>query len=178
MEISLYSITTETFEPMLRSLSEVLDKGALSARARNIEPAVLINARLAPDMYPLVKQVLLACNHARDAVALLIGEQPPSFADNEQTFDELKARIASTIKYIESTRAAAFEGAENREVKFPLPNNAGSIVMNGFQFLRDWATPHFYFHLVTAYDILRQAGVEIGKRDYLGRVAAYIRPPA
>lgn len=177
MEISVYTIAIETFAPMLRALSAILDKAAEHATRHNCDPAVLVNARLAPDMYPFAKQVQLACNHARDAVATLVGKEPPAFEDNEQTLNELKDRISKTIKYLGSMRADAFAGADNREIKFPIPN-AGSMEMNGFQYLRDWSLPHFYFHLVTAYDILRHNGVEIGKRDYLSRVGVYIRPPA
>ena len=136
--------------------------------------AVLVNARLAPDMFPLVRQVQIACDHAKNSTARLIGQEPPVFEDNEQTLDELKARIARTIDYLRSARETAFEGAEDRDIKIPLPNNL-ALEMNGLQFLRDWALPHFYFHVVTAYDILRHNGVEIGKRDYLSHVAGHIR---
>jgi hypothetical protein len=162
---------------MLRALSEILGKGAQYAITKNFDSAVLVNARLVPDMYPLVKQVQLACDHAKDSTARLMGQEPPRFEDNEQSLDQLKARIATTIDYLGRAPAAAFEGAEDREIKIPIPNN-GAIEMNGFQFLRDWALPHFYFHVVTAYDILRHSGVELGKRDYLSRVGVYVRQTA
>ncbi|MGC2492415.1 DUF1993 domain-containing protein [Candidatus Binatus sp.] len=175
MKITIHSIATETFVPMLRSLSNILDKGAEHARSNNSDPAALVNARLAPDMYTIAQQVRLACNHAKDATARVTGKEPPQFEDSEQTLEELKARIAKTIGYVDSVRAAAFEGAEDRKITIPIPENDMEFEMNGLQFLRDWALPHFYFHVVTAYDILRHNGVDIGKRDYLSHVGGYIR---
>lgn len=174
MKISVYTMAIETFVPMLRSLSTILDKGAQQASARKFDSAVLVNARLAPDMFPLAKQVQIACDHAKNSTAHLMGQEPPRFEDNEQTLDQLKARIAKTIDYLQSARATAFEGAEDRDIKIPLPNNA-TLEMKGVQFLRDWALPHFYFHVVTAYNILRHNGVDIGKRDYLSHVGGAIR---
>ncbi|MFZ0679281.1 DUF1993 domain-containing protein [Candidatus Binatus sp.] len=175
MKISIYGFATKTFVPMLQSLSNILDKGAEHARASKSDPAALVNARLAPDMYTLAQQVQLACNQAKDATARLTGHEPPHFDDNEQTLEELKARIAKTVAYVESVRAAALEGAEDRKIIIPIPENDMEFEMNGLQFLRDWALPHFYFHVVTAYDILRHKGVDIGKRDYLSHVGGYIR---
>lgn len=175
MRISVYTMVIDTFAPMLRSMSEVLDKGAQHARAKKLDPAVLVNASLAPDMYPLVKQVQLACDHAKNSTARLIGDEAPRFEDSEQTLDELKARIAKTLEYLKKANVSAFEGAEDREIRIPLPNDL-ILEMTGVQFLRDWALPHFYFHVVTAYDILRHSGVEIGKRDYLSHVGYAIHP--
>jgi hypothetical protein len=160
---------------MLKSLSNILDKGAEHARARKSDPAALVNARLAPDMYTLAQQVQIACDQAKDATARLICKDAPQFENNEKTLEELKARIAKTINYVQSVRAAAFEGAEDRKIIIPIPENNMEFEMNGLQFLRDWALPHFYFHVVTAYDILRHNGVDIGKRDYLSHVGGYIR---
>ena len=174
--ISIYAFATKTFVPMLQSLSNILDKGAEHARAKKSDPTALVNARLAPDMYTLAQQVQIACDQARDATARLIGKDAPQFENNEKTLDELKARIAKTIDYVQSVRAAAFEGAEDRKIIIPIPENDMEFEMNGLQFLRDWALPHFYFHVVTAYDILRHNGVDIGKRDYLSHVGGgYIR---
>jgi hypothetical protein len=175
VKITIHSIATETFVPMLKSLSHVLDKGAEHARASKSDPTALVNARLAPDMYTLAQQVQLACDQAKDATARLTCLDAPQFEDNEKTLDELKARIAKTIEYVHSVRAPAFEGAEDREIIIPIPEDNMEFEMNGLQFLRDWALPHFYFHVVTAYDILRQNGVEIGKRDYLNQVGGYLR---
>jgi hypothetical protein len=175
VKITMHSIATETFVPMLKSLSHVLDKGAEHARASKSDPRALVDARLAPDMYTLAQQVQLASDQANDATARLTGLDAPQFENNEKTLDELKARIAKTIEYVESLREAAFEGAEDREVIIPIPENNMEFEMNGLQFLRDWALPHFYFHIVTAYGILRHNGVEIGKRDYLSQVGGYLR---
>lgn len=175
MKISMHSMAIETFVPMLRSMAEVLDKGAAHARAKGIDPSELADARLAPDMFTLIQQVQQATNHAKDSTARLTGAQALTFDDSERTIHDLKSRIARTIEYLNGVPASAFEGAEGREVKIPVPN-VGAIEMNGLQFLRDWAIPHFYFHVVTGYDILRNAGVQIGKRDYLSNIGKYIRP--
>ena len=176
MKISMHSMAIETFVPMLRSMAELIDKGAAHAREKKIDPLTLANGRLAPDMFTLIQQVQQATNHAKDSTARLTGSEAPKFDDSERTLDDLKARIAKTIEYLNAVGASAFEGAEDREVKIPVPN-VGAIEMNGLQYLRDWAIPHFYFHVVTGYDILRNAGVQIGKRDYLSNIGRYIRPP-
>jgi hypothetical protein len=173
--MSIYGIATKTFVPMLRSLSNLIDKGAEHARANKSDPDALVTARLAPDMYSLAQQVQLACHQAIDATARLSGKDAAQLENNEKTLEELKVRIAKTINYVESVRASAFEGAEDRKITIPIPENNMEFEMNGLQFLRDWALPHFYFHVVTAYGILRHNGVDIGKRDYLSHVAGYIR---
>ena len=136
----LYAITIRAVVPMLRTLSSVLDKGAAHASARKFDSAVLVNARLAPDMYPLVKQVQIACDHAKNGTARLVGQEPPRFADDEQTLDQLKERIAKTIDYLQSVTRGAFEGAEGREIEVPM---SGDMVfaMNGGGILRDWRFP-------------------------------------
>ena len=175
MKSSIYAMAVKTYVPMLRSLSHVLDQGAEHARAKKSNAADLVNARLAPDMYTLAQQVHLACDQASDSTARLSGQDAPQFENNEKTLEELKARIDKTLKYVESVRADAFEGAEDRKVTIPIPENNIDFEMNGLQYLRDWALPHFYFHVVTAYGILRHHGVDIGKRDYMNQVGKYIR---
>ena len=175
MALTLYELASETFTPMLRSLSDILDKGAAHARAKKLAPTALPAERLAPDMYTLAKQVQLACSNARECIEQLTGHPPKWFDENETTIDELKVHIAATIDYLATVPKSAFDGAETKEIAIPLPDGDLAIVMNGTQFLRDWGIPHFYFHVVTAYDILRHNGVDIGKRDYLARVASYIR---
>jgi len=175
MAVTLYELASETFAPMLRALSGILDKGAAHAHAKKLAPTALPAERLAPDMYTLAKQVQLACSNARECVEQLTGHPPKWFDENETTIDELKAHIAATIDYLAAVPKSAFDGAERKEIAIPLPDGEHAIVMTGTQFLRDWGIPHFYFHVVTAYDILRHNGVEIGKRDYLARVASYIR---
>ncbi len=174
MTISLYDITVEAFTPMLRTLSTLLDKGAEHAKAKGFDPAVLVNARLAPDMFPLSRQVQIACDQAKNAAARLRGQEPPVFPDDETTIDQLRARIERTLEYMATAKAAEFEGGEDRDIVMPL---RGDMVLEvkGLGFARDWTIPHFYFHVVTAYDILRHNGVELGKRDYLGHVASAIR---
>jgi hypothetical protein len=175
MKTSIYAMAVETYVPMLRSLSHVLDQGVAHANAKKSNAADLVNARLAPDMYTLAKQVQLACDQANDSTARLSGQDAPQFENNEKTLEELKARIAKTLKYVESVPEDAFEGAEDRKITIPIPENNIEFEMNGLQYLRDWALPHFYFHVVTAYGILRHRGVEIGKIDYMNQVGKYIR---
>ena len=174
MKISMYTMTIETFVPMLRSMAGVLDKGVEHARAAKSDSTTLVEARLAPDMYPLAEQVQLACHQAVDSIARLTGQEPPKFEDDLKTIGDLKARIARTIDHLEKVQQRAFDGAEEREIRSPIPELSAEFEMNGLQLLRDWALPHFYFHVVTAYDILRHKGVEIGKRDYLSHVGRYM----
>jgi hypothetical protein len=178
MKISMQNMAIDSFAPVLQSLSKILDKGAAQGTATKID---LANARLAPDMYTLAQQVRIACVQARDCVARLTGKElslraPSAVEKDEQTFGDLKARIAETIETLEGAKAAEFEGSEDRNCSVQIPNGGGVIVMNGLQYLRSWALPHFYFHVVTAYDILRHHGVELGKRDYMRHVGAFIRP--
>lgn len=174
MKSVVQTMGIETFLPMLRTLSTLLDKGAQHAAAKKFDPAVLVNARLAPDMFPLSRQVQIACDHVKNGVARLTGREPPRFEDNEQTIDDLKARIARTIEYVQSIPADAFEGAEEREISLQLQ---GDMVLEakGLVYLREWAFPNFYFHVATAYDILRHNGVELGKRDFMSNFGASIR---
>ena len=177
MTSPIEAIAIDTFVPMLRSLAKIFDKAAQHARAKSFDGAVLANARLAPDMFPLTRQVQIACDMAKNGIARLMGKEPPKFEDNEQTLDQLKIRIERTIEYLEKADRAALQGAEDREITIPFPDGR-VLEMKGLQFLRDWTLPHFYFHVVTAYDILRDSGVELGKRDYMRHVGAYLRAPA
>jgi len=177
VSFTVHSMAMDTFVPMLGTLSTLLDKGAEHMRAKGLAPDTLMEARLAPDMYPLAKQVQIACDQVKSAAARLTGQEPPKFEDDEQTLDELKSRIRRTLDYVKSVQASAYQGAENRRMGFPLINDL-VLDMDGVQYLRDWALPHFYFHLVTAYDILRHEGVQIGKQDYLAHAGYAIRPKA
>lgn len=177
MTFSVHAMSVETFVPMLATLSSLLDKGAEHARAKNFDPEVLLQARLAPDMFPLAKHVQIACDNAREATARLLGAELPRAADREQTLDELKARIARTIELLKKTQAVAFDGAEDRRVEIPISETM-AFEMNGLQLLRDWSLPQFYFHVVTAYAILRHNGVEIGIRDYGSHAGTYLRERA
>jgi hypothetical protein len=167
----------DTFVPMLGTLSTLLDKGAAHMKAKGLEPDTLVEARLAPDMFPLTRQVQIACDSAKGAAARLAGQEPPKFEDTERTLEELKARIRRTLDYVKSVPAGAYQNAETRRINFPLINEV-VLDMDGLQYLRDWALPNFYFHVVTAYDILRNQGVQIGKQDYLAHAGYGIRPKA
>jgi hypothetical protein len=169
MRISMFAMAIGTFAPMLSSLSQNLDKGGAHARARGTDPSALVAGRLAPDMYPLSAQVRLACDHAAGAAARLTGRDLPAAAEDEATIEGMIALIARTIRYLEASDPAGFDGADDREIVLPLGGGL-TLEMSGDQFLRDWALPHFYFHVVTAYDILRNAGVDIGKRDYMSHI--------
>ena len=172
MKLTIHDMAVNTFVPMLESLAEVLAKGAEHGQATKLD---LVNARLAPDMFTLAQQVQIACDQAKFAAARLTGREPPRFEDNEKTIDELKARIAKTLDYLKTAPESAFAGAEDRKITFPLPGDR-QVEMNGAQYARDWIIPQFYFHMVTAYDILRQMGVQIGKLDFLAHAAYAVRP--
>jgi hypothetical protein len=164
----MYALSVPVFVRMLRNLEGVLDKGAEHAAARKIDPAVLVGARLFPDMFPLAAQVRIASDFAKGAVARLSGNEPPKFEDGEATFDDLKARIAKTIAYVESFRPDQFEGAEARTVTMKMRGEDKTF--DGVTYLATIVLPNFYFHVTTAYDILRHNGVELGKRDFIGPV--------
>jgi hypothetical protein len=151
---------------MLRNLDAILAKAQAHATARKIDPAVLLAARLFPDMLPLVKQVQIATDHAKGCVARLAGVEVPKFEDNEQSFEELRARIARIIAFVESFTPAQIDGSEERDIS--LRAGGQDMSFKGLPYLLGYAMPNFYFHLVTAYNILRHNGVEIGKRDYIG----------
>src|SRR4051812_32002055 len=130
-------MAVETFVPMLRNLSALLDKAAQHASANKLDPAELPEARLAPDMFPLAKQVQVACDQAKNSIARLLGQEPPRFADDEQTLDDLKARIAKTIDYVGKAPRSAFEGSDERQIEVPLPN-VGVLEMNGARYVGHW----------------------------------------
>ncbi len=164
----MHSLSAPVFVRMLRNLDGVLEKGAAHAVARKIEPAVLVNARLVPDMFPLAAQVRIAGDFAKGAVARLTGNEPPKYEDNEATFDDLKARIARTVTFIEGFRPEQFEGADTRTISLKMRGEDKAF--DGLTYLANIVLPNFYFHLTTAYDILRHNGVELGKRDFVGPV--------
>jgi len=166
MQISMYQASAPRFVNTLKNLSAILDKAQAHADAKKIEPRVLTAARLYPDMFPMSRQVQSACDTAKGAVARLAGVEVPVHEDTEQTFEELKARIAKTITFIETIQPAQVDGSEDREVV--LKFRSGEVKFRGMQYLLGHALPNFYFHVTTAYDILRHNGVEVGKRDYIG----------
>jgi hypothetical protein len=166
MTLSMYQASTPRFINILRNLSGILDKAAAHCEARKIDPPVMMQARLYPDMFPLVRQVQIATDNAKGIAARLAGVDIPSFPDTEQTFDELKARIDKTIAFMDSVPAASIDGTEEKELQIKL----GKLEVNwkGMQYLLGFAHPNFYFHVTTAYGILRHNGVEVGKGDYIG----------
>ena len=165
--MSFYDATVPAFLQILGSLSGLLTKAEAHCEARKIQPDVLFNARLYPDMLPLSKQVQLACDFAAKGCARLTHSEVPSVPDTEKTFGELKARLARTIDYVKAFKPGQFEGADAKDVTFPVgPTN--TMTLKGQQFLSAFAFPNFYFHAATTHGILRHNGVEIGKRDFLG----------
>jgi len=166
MRISMYALSVGQFLPMLERLRAWLDKAAANAKARNFDSSVLAGARLAPDMFPFARQVQLTCDFAKNSSARLAGHEAPRFEDTEATFEELRARIDKTIAYVKTIPAAAIDGQEDRDIKIALRDR--TLEMKGLPFVQTWALPNFYFHAVTAYNILRHNGVDIGKRDFLG----------
>ena len=166
MAISMYSASVPMMKTLLGALSTNLDKAAAFAEAKKVEPAVLLNSRLAPDMFALARQVQIACDMARGGVLRLAGREVPSLADTETSIDELKARIATTLEVIEGIPAAEIDGSEDRKVVLKM--RAGEMEFTGQRYLVGFVIPNLTFHCAAAYNILRHNGVEIGKRDFLG----------
>lgn len=166
MSISMYDASAPCFTKILRALDAILLKAQAYAEERKIDPAVLLTSRLFPDMFTLTRQIQIATDHAKGAVARLAGVEVPKFEDSEQSFDELRARIERTIAFVESFKPEQINGSETREIS--LKAGSRELSFQGMAYLLGYAQPNFYFHVVTAYDILRHNGLSIGKRDYLG----------
>jgi uncharacterized protein len=166
MKISMHAMSVEVFTHTLGTLAAILDKAAASATARKFDPKVLVDARLAPDMLPLSRQVQIACDVAKNSLARLAGREPPRFADEETTLQELRTRLTRTIEYLQSVPASDLEGSEERDISVPAGQR--TLSFTGLALLQRWAIPNVFFHVTTAYDILRHNGVELGKRDFLG----------
>jgi hypothetical protein len=165
--MSFYDASVPAFLQILGSLSGILTKAEKHCAAKNIKPEVLLGARLYPDMLPLSKQIQLACDFSSKSCARLAHIDVPSTPDTETTFEELRQRLAKTSDYLKQFTPAQFEGGDSREVTFPIGPDK-TLTLKGQEFLNRFAFPNFYFHAVTAHDILRHNGVEIGKRDFLG----------
>lgn len=166
MTINAYSATVPAFVQILNALSSILTKAAAHAEAKKIDPSVFVTARIAPDMFPLARQVQIATDHAKGASARLAGVDNPSFADTETTFPELQARITKTLDFIKSLKPAQFDGGFERDVTLTIAGQ--KMTWKGDVYLHQFALPNFYFHVTAAYAILRHNGVEVGKRDFLG----------
>ena len=162
----MYQASVPVFIRMLKNLAAILAKGATYAEAKKIEPTVLINSRLYPDMFPLARQIQIASDVAKGCGARLAGLEPPKFEDNEATFPELFARIDNTVAYLETLKPEQIDGSEHRTITLQIRNQTMTFL--GMPFLLNFALPNFYFHVTTAYDILRHFGVEIGKQDFIG----------
>jgi hypothetical protein len=166
MSLSMHQASAPVFMRALRGLSTVLRKAAAHAEAKGFDPVALLQARLYPDMFPLSRQVQICTDFAKGAVARLAGEEPPAWADEEVSFDDLIARVEKTAAYVGAFGADQVDGSEEREIT--LVRRGQSSVVMGQSYLLDQAMPNFYFHLTTAYAILRHNGVEVGKKDFLG----------
>jgi len=167
MSFTLYDASIPLFLRAFGQLSAILDKAVAHAEAKKIDPSVFVNARLAPDMYTLAGQIQTASDAAKFTGARLAGVEAPSFPDDEKSFDELQQRIAKTVAFLKGIDPSAIVGQEGREIV--LKRQTGDIHLTGASYLQGLALPNFFFHVVTAYDILRHNGVEIGKSDYLGK---------
>ena len=164
----MYRSSAAVFVHNLKNLAAILKAAERDARARGIDPAVLLGARLAPDMFALTRQVQIASDNAKGCCARLTGVQPPVFEDNETTFAELQTRIKRTLEFIRGLKAAQFAGSESREIVMNTP--MGTLAFSGADYLNGWALPNFYFHYSAAYNILRHNGVQLGKGNFLGPV--------
>ena len=167
MNISMHQASAPRFVNALKNLSAILDKAQAHVEAKKLDAAALTGARLFPDMFAFTKQVQVACDTAKGAMARLAGVEIPKHEDTEQTFADLKARIAKTIDFINTIKPQQVDGSEDRPIT--MKRASGDVTYTGMQFLLGHAYPNFYFHVTTAYNLLRHNGVEIGKRDFIGQ---------
>ena len=168
MSISIYDFSIPVLTRGLTNLSAILDKAAAHAAAKKFDTVVLAQSRLFPDMYPLVRQVQIVCDTAKGAAARLAAIEVPKHEDTEATFADLKARIAKTLDVVKSITPAQMQDAENRSIELKFPS--GTWKFTAVAYLTDFVMPNFYFHISMVYALLRKAGVEIGKGDYLGAI--------
>lgn len=166
MPLSLYEASIPVYLRMSRNLSAILDKAEVYAKENGVALSTLAEARLARDMHPLARQIQMASDAAKGGAARLAGAEPPSMPDTETTFPELKERLAKTVAYLETIRPEQVDGGEDRTIELKFPN--GSMTFTGRDFLLLFSMPNFLFHVTTAYDVLRNQGVPLGKMDYLG----------
>ena len=166
MTFSIYDASIPPMIRMFESLSKILDKAVAQAKSEDKDPNSLLEARLAPDMHPLTRQIQIASDAAKGCAARLAQIEPPAMPDTEATFPELHARIAKTVEFLKSVKREQVEGAEDRTITLKFPQ--GEMNFSGRDFVTQFALPNFYFHVTTAYDLLRHKGINIGKMDYLG----------
>ncbi|HZF24975.1 MAG TPA: DUF1993 domain-containing protein [Steroidobacteraceae bacterium] len=168
MAVSMYDLSVASFSRTLQSLSGILDKAIAHAAAKKFDGKVLAEARLFPDMFPLSRQVQVACDFAKGCSARLAGVEVPKYEDNETTLEELKARVAKTLDFIATLKPQQLQGSEERTITHEM--RVMTLKMPGLQYLTAFALPNFYFHATTAYALLRHNGLELGKRDFIGPV--------
>jgi hypothetical protein len=168
MALSLYDVSIPVLLRGLTNLSILIDKATAHAGAKRFEPAVLAQARLYPDMFPLIRQVQITCDTAKGAAARLAGIDIPKHEDTETTLAELKQRIAKTLDFIQSVKPSQLEGAESRSIEIKTPDR--TLSFTGLSYLNNFVLPNFYFHESISYAILRHNGIEVGKGDYLGAI--------
>lgn len=167
--LNIFDATVMPLKRTLYNLSAILKKGEDHANIKKIEHAALLNARLFPDMFPLIRQVQIATDMSKGGVARLAGVEIPKYEDTETTFEELQARIAKTLAFLETVNAAQFEGAESKDITINV--RKVDIHFKGQDYLLSWVMPNVYFHVTTTYNILRHNGVELGKPDFLGPIS-------
>lgn len=168
MAISIYDVSIPMLTRGLTNVSAMLDKAAAQAAEKKYDTAVLAQARLFPDMYPLVRQVQVACDTAKGAAGRLAGIEIPKHEDTETTFAELKARIAKTLDFLATVSAAQLQNADSRSIELKFPN--GSWKFTATKYLTDFVLPNFYFHISMVYALLRKNGIDVGKGDFLGAI--------
>lgn len=173
MSLSIYQCSVPVYERGLNAFLAILDKAEEHAAARKFNPDNYLGMRLSPDMFPLVRQVQSFCDHAKNSSFRLAAKDPRVQEDKETTVAELRARVQATLDMLKSIDAKSMEGAETREIV--IPAGANRLKLPGADYLLHFALPNFYFHLTTAYDILRASGVEIGKRSFLGEIPNLVR---
>lgn len=168
MSVSLYDVSIPVFTLSLTNLAAILDKAASHAESKKVDPKVLSAARLIIDMLPLSSQVQMACDNAKGAAGRLAGVEVPKHADTEVTLDELKARVAKTLEFLKTIKPEQMQAAETKEIVLQFPQT--TLKFTGINYLTNFALPNFFFHVTTAYALLRKNGVQLGKRDFLGPV--------
>lgn len=166
MPISMYRASVPVFVQYLTALSAILKKAAEHCETKKIDPNVLVTSRLRPDMFALARQIQIATDQAKGAAARLTGREVPSYQDTEASLDELQARIAKTLDFVQSAKEADFAGSDDKEIALTVGGQ--DLKFSGVDYLTTFCLPNFFFHISTAYGILRHCGVEIGKRDFLG----------
>jgi len=169
MPLSMHSASAPLFVRNLTAMLGWLDKAEASAKARGFDTDVYLGLRLSPDMFPLSRQIQIATDSAKNCLARLAGVQPPTWEDNEASLDELRARIQKAIDYVQSVSPEDIDGTEDRTVRMPAGPDL-TVELQGQAFLTSFSIPNFYFHLSLTYALLRQAGVDLGKMDYLGTI--------